>query len=223
MTNTERIVSALRDEPGLSDSELRRITRIEPHQQVNQICRRLASQGIVRRQRGAGCLVPLIYAGQAGATSRRTKTESRATLRSRIGGNHLRGNIRSSNFRKTISALLLQPLGLQLAGLNKLDPASNRIVSEWIRRHLHVVTALIDDRAALANIEHRVLDYLDPPLNLDGMDATLAHVLTSPGRRTRRISLMAWSGSGMLHSEKAHTTLSKDSSSKVRWWASPSS
>jgi hypothetical protein len=136
MTNTERIVSALRDEPGLSDSELRRITRIEPHQQVNQICRRLASQGIVRRQRGAGCLVPLIYAGQAGATSRRTKTESRATLRSRIGGNHLRGNIRSSNFRKTISALLLQPLGLQLAGLNKLDPASNRIVSEWIRRHL---------------------------------------------------------------------------------------
>lgn len=52
MTNAERILAAIRAHPGLTDGELRRRTGVEPHQQVNQICRRLAAQGIVRRERG---------------------------------------------------------------------------------------------------------------------------------------------------------------------------
>ena len=49
MTNTERILAALRAEPGLSDGQLRQRTGVDPHQQVNQICRRLEGKGRLRR------------------------------------------------------------------------------------------------------------------------------------------------------------------------------
>ena len=51
-------------------------------------------------------LPPLIYVGQAGATRWPSGTPSGATLRSRIGQQHIRGNARSSTFRLTVSALL---------------------------------------------------------------------------------------------------------------------
>jgi hypothetical protein len=67
-------------------------------------------------------LPPLIYAGQAGATSSRARVERSATLRSRISASHLKGNVRSSTFRKTLTAVLLEPLRLRLdhpAGLSR--------------------------------------------------------------------------------------------------------
>jgi hypothetical protein len=70
MMNAERILAAIRARPGLTDSELRRRTGVEPHQQVNQICRRLAAQGIVRRVRGPdGRIVnlPVRQSDQAGS------------------------------------------------------------------------------------------------------------------------------------------------------------
>lgn len=57
MTNVERVISALLADPGLSDSELRQRTNVNPHQQVNQICRRLANEGRLRRiDRGDGVI-----------------------------------------------------------------------------------------------------------------------------------------------------------------------
>src|SRR4051794_12905681 len=53
-------------------------------------------------------LLALVYVGQAGATKWPSGTTSSATLASRVGGQHIRGNARSSTFRLTISALLLQ-------------------------------------------------------------------------------------------------------------------
>lgn len=51
-----------------------------------------------------GLAVPsLIYAGQAGATRWPSGTKSSATLKSRIRGNHIRGNASSSTFRLTRS------------------------------------------------------------------------------------------------------------------------
>lgn len=117
-------------------------------------------------------LPALIYAGQAGATSTLSKKERAATLRSRIGGNHLNGNIGSSTFRRTLTAVLLEPLHLQLLGPDRLDPASNREVSAWMRKHLRVAIAGVDDRATLAEVEGAVLHRLDPPLNLMGMPPT---------------------------------------------------
>jgi hypothetical protein len=52
MTNADRIIAALRQHGPLTDSDLVRVTGIPSHQQVNQICRRLASEGLVHRSKG---------------------------------------------------------------------------------------------------------------------------------------------------------------------------
>ena len=117
-------------------------------------------------------LPALIYAGQTGATTKRSNTKRVSTLRSRIGGNHLGGNVRSSTFRKTLTAVLRAPLDLRLAGPNKLDPASNAQLTAWMHRHLRVATIGVSDRDGLAKLEEAVLERLDPPLNLMGMRPT---------------------------------------------------
>ena len=109
----------------------------------------------------------LLYVGQAGATKRRSGVRSKATLASRVGSQHLRGNARSSTFRLTISSLLIDPLGLIPIGDRKLAAASNRRVSAWIADHMRVAIAPYDDRDSLGDVEHEVIVRLDPPLNLD--------------------------------------------------------
>lgn len=61
MTNRERVLALIRAAPdGITDSEIRKRTGIRPHQQVNQICRKLAQAGLTLRQRGKeGLLVNL--------------------------------------------------------------------------------------------------------------------------------------------------------------------
>ena len=54
MSNSDRILWALGQHGPLSDTDLVRITGIRPHQQVNQICRRLAAQGLIRRLHNVG-------------------------------------------------------------------------------------------------------------------------------------------------------------------------
>lgn len=49
LTNADRILAVLHASPGLSDGELRQRTGVDPHQRVNQICRRLAAEGKLRR------------------------------------------------------------------------------------------------------------------------------------------------------------------------------
>lgn len=52
MNNRQRIIEALQGHAGLDDDELSNATGIRPRQQVNQICRRLASEGVLARVRG---------------------------------------------------------------------------------------------------------------------------------------------------------------------------
>ena len=52
MTNRDQIWTAIRAAPGLTDAELRVQTGVEPHQQVNQICRRLEHEGLITRTVG---------------------------------------------------------------------------------------------------------------------------------------------------------------------------
>ena len=111
----------------------------------------------------------LIYAGQAGAAARRSGKEGEATLVSRISTNHLGGNVGSSTFRHTLTAVLFEQLQLQLAAPKKLATASNRIVTEWMQAHLSLIVAACPDRSSLAALEDKVLAALDPPLNLQGM------------------------------------------------------
>ena len=92
----------------------------------------------------------------------------------RIGRQHIRGNARSSTFRRTISALLLDQLRLVPAGGGRLDSPSNAVVSQWIAEHLTVGIVAVDDRDALGRVEQALLDQLDPPLNLDHCPSSAA-------------------------------------------------
>lgn len=130
------------------------------------------AQDLFLRTAGGIAAGPLLYAGQAGATLWPSGKKSTATLKSRIRSNHIRGNLSSSTFRHTISALLCEPLKLRLAEPSKLMPADNRRVSRWIADHLRVAIVALEDRDSLGCIERAVLDTLDPPFNLNGRPPT---------------------------------------------------
>ncbi|WOS62038.1 hypothetical protein [Sinorhizobium fredii] len=51
-TQADRIIELLRERAGLDDDEIAKALGIEPRQTVNQICRRLAASGVLRRERG---------------------------------------------------------------------------------------------------------------------------------------------------------------------------
>ena len=71
MTNRERVLTMIRSEPaGLTDSEIRERTGVRPHQQVNQICRRLAQQGLTVRRAGPDGRLRNFFLGAAPDHSR---------------------------------------------------------------------------------------------------------------------------------------------------------
>lgn len=109
-----------------------------------------------------------IYVGQTGATKPSGKSSQR-TLTRRILSDHLRGNLGSSTFRKTISAILFEPLNLRLEKSDRLARDSNKRVSAWIKAHLRVVIVPYADRDSLLDVEKHVLASLDPPFNLNGV------------------------------------------------------
>ena len=124
-----------------------------------------------------------IYAGQTGATKWPSGTKGRATLRSRVGSNHLNGRIRGSTFRLTLASALKGPLGL-VCQSRKLDSISEQRLSDWMGAHLLVAVHPFSDRDALGDLEDRVLATLAPPLNLDGMRATPLREALSRKRQT---------------------------------------
>jgi hypothetical protein len=128
----------------------------------------------------------LLYAGQTGATRKPSGRRSSATLASRVGRQHIRGNARSSTFRLTISTLLLDRFALVSAGQGRLDAASNARVSTWIADHLSVAIAPYDDRDSLGEIEEEVLAFLDPPLNLGACLPSTARARITERRRLLR-------------------------------------
>ena len=129
-------------------------------------------------------LPELLYVGQAGATRWPSGKRSSATLGSRIGSQHIRGNARSSTFRLTVSCLLVDALQLESSGGGRLDRASNLRVSEWVANHLRIAIAPFDDRDMLGAVEAEVVRVLDPPLNLDHCPSTPCRVRLTDLRRT---------------------------------------
>ena len=132
---------------------------------------------------GANVLTGRIYAGQTGATKWPSGKRGRATLRSRIGGNHLAGTIRGSTFRRTLAASLLRSLQLELVAPGKLAPRSEKLLSVWMRDRLEIAVHPFWDADALADLERHVLAVLDPPLNLDGMPPSLVRAGVAARRR----------------------------------------
>jgi hypothetical protein len=103
----------------------------------------------------------LLYVGIAPKDGR-----SNASLRSRIRGQHLGGNIGSSTFRQSLAALLFEDLGwiTRLSGSRaQLIPEHNRARSEWQRERLRLAWV---ERPRPWTIEGRVIALMQPPLNL---------------------------------------------------------
>lgn len=109
----------------------------------------------------------LIYAGQTGATPWPSGKVGKGILDRRIGRNHIRGNIYGSTFRFTLGASLCEAYQFEVVGPKRLSDESEIQLRAWIEQHLAVVIYPFPDRATLGQLEHDVLDELDPRLNLD--------------------------------------------------------
>jgi hypothetical protein len=68
-TNTDRIIQVLSQWPGIDDDELARRANVHPRQQVNQICRRLEQQGVLRRIVGTNGKIGNVLVGTQAQTS----------------------------------------------------------------------------------------------------------------------------------------------------------
>jgi hypothetical protein len=113
-----------------------------------------------------------IYVGQAGATAWPSGKRRDATLLSRISLMHLGARITFSTLRLTLAASLREGLSLIVTGAKILAPESEERLTEWMHEHLTVSIWPFDDVDALDEVEHAVLNRLDPPLNLRHMPLT---------------------------------------------------
>jgi hypothetical protein len=127
---------------------------------------------------GVGALPHLIYAGQTGATAWPSGRSRSSTLGQRVRGNHLRGNVQSSTFRRTLASLLVPGIDAR-DGEASVEPT----ISSWMNRHLRVAVWPYDDRDRLADLEDRVLHVIDPPLNLEGRPPSQLRVRIAARRR----------------------------------------
>jgi hypothetical protein len=90
---------------------------------------------------------------------------SRQTIRSRVVGNHLNGNVGSSTFRFVLAALLVDALTLRpvMRGTKvALDAPDNARLSQWQGEHLLLTWC---PRERPWEIESEVIARLGPPLN----------------------------------------------------------
>ncbi len=102
----------------------------------------------------------LIYAGQAGATRWPSGKRSNNTLWSRLVGMHLGKKAEFSTFRLTLGGILRESRGWQ-----SIDEAA---LTAWMHKHLRVLPLVHPDADSLGDLEDKVLEIVDPPLNLQG-------------------------------------------------------
>ena len=77
---------------------------------------------------------------------------------------HLGGNHEFSTFRRTLGAILAEATGA--AHIDEMR------LTQWMKDHMRIVTIPFGDSDALGRLERDVLERLDPPLNLQGMQPT---------------------------------------------------
>jgi hypothetical protein len=97
-----------------------------------------------------------------------SRATSSATIRSRVVGNHIRGNTGASTFRLTLASLLLESEGYERVRTSDrviLTAKDNRRLTEWQEENLRLMWA---EHPEPWTIEHEVIAALKPPLNLAG-------------------------------------------------------
>ena len=159
MTNRERVLVLIRAEPGLTDSEIRKRTGIEPHQQVNQICRSFAAAGLTTRFRGphghivnhpaSAEAVPLETASprrQSPSSPRRSIQRGRTAVRA--------SGLPALQFDECLFVLPCSGAkisgGAARSGSSVVDTLSPQLAGELIhRRKWNAETAHVDESALL--------------------------------------------------------------------------
>lgn len=130
--------------------------------------------------------VSLLYVGISPA-----RETSRQTIRSRVIGNHLNGNVGSSTFRFVLAALLLDALDLHpyLRGTKlALSTDENQRLSACQREHL-LLTSCARERPW--EIESEVIAQLAPPLNSAGNAAHAFYPVVRAARAELRLRARA--------------------------------
>ena|SRR5258706_5185815 len=110
----------------------------------------------------------------------------KSTLRSRVLGNHLNGNIAASTLRLSLASLLIADLSLVPVKKRTkvvLSPEHNALLSEWQQKHLRLTW---HETANPWDIEAEVVAALQPPLNLDDNKEHPFYETLSAARRALR-------------------------------------
>jgi hypothetical protein len=128
----------------------------------------------------------LLYVGIA-----RSGPSSRATLRSRVAGNHIRGTTGQSTLRRSLASLLYEQRGWQSRFTDRplLLPGDEERLNAWMREHLALSWAVHEQPWT---IEAEVIAELTPPLN---QSANSAHPLYRHVRQARQRWRQAAQGS----------------------------
>jgi hypothetical protein len=106
-------------------------------------------------------------------------------LRTRVAGNHIKGNTGGSTFRLTLASLLFETKAWQPVMTDRplLTRDDNRALTEWQHEHLHLTWATHPEPWT---IEHEVIAQFQPPLNLAGNRAhPLGPTISAARRRSK--------------------------------------
>ena len=163
MTHRELVLALIRAEQGLTDSEIRTRTGIEPHQQVNQICRSFAAEGLTRRIKGPlGKIVNLPASVKAPAQETSAAREE-APSPPRQSRQRQRTMVRTSELPSVRFADCLfvvpcsgakTPGGTGRTGASVIDSLPPSLADELIdRRKQNAVTARVDESALRPAVE----------------------------------------------------------------------
>jgi hypothetical protein len=123
----------------------------------------------------------LFYVGISPATP-----SSAQTIRSRVLGNHLSGNLGSSTFRFTLAALLRETLSLRPGRTRTkvvLSKQENDLLTSWQREHLHLTWC---PTLKPWVTESKVIAAMAPPLNLAGNAGHPFHATLTRARKALR-------------------------------------
>jgi hypothetical protein len=159
-SDVERVIAALTVVPVALDAAQLQLPRVGGMYAWWIVKRALA--GVPANRHPAVAELDLLYVGIAPSGPK-----SKSTLRSRVIGNHMRGNIAASTLRRTLAALLLDKLALTpivKASKVQLPKEQNAQLGEWLREHLRLTWHPAPEPWLL---EHAVIKKLGPPLNLD--------------------------------------------------------
>lgn len=119
----------------------------------------------------------LLYVGLA-----RSAPSSKATLRSRVVGNHVRGTTGQSTLRRSLASLLVEQEGWRSRFTDRplLVPEDQERLTGWMEQHLALTWSV---HAQPWTVEAAVIAELTPPLN---QAANSAHPLYRHVREARK-------------------------------------